>query len=405
MRTRSTFSINFWINTSRSTNGQAKLYARITINSKRTNLSLKYTIPAEDWDSKTSSLKPRSPNAKEVNDYLSEVHSDLYQCYRDLRSENKTVTSEMVKLRYFGEDGPHKTLEDLFEYHNENEEHKISPSTLSHYRTTQKYLRSYVKKSYKRNEYLVEQVDHKFLVGFETFLKGIYPKDRHVQINNNGAMKHLQRLRKMIYMALSHEWIEKNPFSNFKIKMKKNEREFLSEGELEKISLYKTKVIRLRIVRDLFLFSCYTGLAYCDLMGLKDKQIVIGIDKKPWIVTSRKKTNNGVRVPLLPKALAILEKYQGHPNVLEGRLLPQISNQKLNSYLKEIADACYIEKELTFHMARHTFATTVTLSNGVPIETVSKMLGHTKLATTQIYARVLDLKVANDMKILRDKLR
>lgn len=158
-------------------------------------------------------------------------------------------------------------------------------------------------------------------------------------------------------------------------------------------------------VRDLFIFSCYTGLAYADVMRLTPKNVTLGIDGDYWIFTNRKKTDESVRIPILPKAFAIIEKYKTHPIVVNsGLLLPHFSNQKLNSYLKEIADVCSIEKNLTFHLARHTFATTITLTNGVPIETVSKLLGHSSIKTTQIYAKVVERKVSEDMSILKSKL-
>ena len=209
-------------------------------------------------------------------------------------------------------------------------------------------------------------------------------------------MKHIQRLKKMVGVALDNEWIDKNPFQRFKVRMDKYDRGYLSQQELKRIVGFYTEIERLAIVKDLFLFSCYTGIAYCDLVELKEENVIMGIDGKYWISTKRLKTKNSFRLPLLEPALQIIEKYKEHPRRVEGKLLPKLSNQRMNSYLKEIADGCKITKHLTFHMARHTFATTVMLSNGVPIETVSKVLGHTRLATTQIYARVLDKKISGD---------
>ena len=175
-------------------------------------------------------------------------------------------------------------------------------------------------------------------------------------------------------------------------------------GELRKIQDFQTKIERLRIVKDLFVFSCYTGIAYCDIMNLNEDNLVLGIDGKYWISTKRQKTKNSFKLPLMGPALSIVKRYHYHPKRRTNKLFPRISNQKLNSYLKEIADSCHINKHITFHMARHTFATTITLSNGVPIETVSKILGHSELATTQIYARVLDKKISEDMSGLESIL-
>jgi len=199
------------------------------------------------------------------------------------------------------------------------------------------------------------------------------------------------------------EWLEKDPFKNYKLRFVKNERDYLTERELDLLESTSFLPIGLKRVKDIFLFSCYTGLSYIDIKELNPDQILTGIDGNTWIHTKRAKTNELLRIPLLPKAKEILDKYENEIQ-LTGNPLPVYSNQKTNKILKEIAKACGIHKNITFHVARHTFATTVTLSNGVPIETVSKLLGHTKLTTTQIYARVLQKKVGEDMQNLMDIL-
>lgn len=403
MRTRSTFSISFWISTSRRKDDTAKIYARITIDSQRVNLSLKYTIPIDVWDSKASRVTGRSNEAQQINNYLKEVESELFQSYRELRSTAPHVTPQMVKSKYLGEDEGQMTLTALFEYHNNHSAHLLSKATISHYKTTQKYLLKYIKKQYKSNDYKLSLLNHTFIVGFETFLRKLHPAHYHGKLSNNGTMKHIQRLRKMTTMAVHNEWLEKNPFQKFRIRMERKEREYLTLEELQSIQGYCTPIERLRIVKDLFVFSCYTGIAYCDVMNLGEDNIVMGIDGKHWISTKRLKTKNTFKLPLIGPALSIIKRYHYHPKRKEGSLFPKISNQKLNSYLKEVADACEINKNLTFHMARHTFATTVTLSNGVPIETVSKILGHSHLSTTQIYARVLDKKISEDMGNLESR--
>lgn len=397
MRTRSTFSISFWISTARRVDGTAKIYARITVDSQRSNLSLKYTIPTEIWDRKGSRVLGHTKEAREINTYLMEVETELFQCYRELRSKSQYVTPQMVKAYYFGEDESNIKIKTLFEHHNIHCAHNLCKATLRHYRTTQNYLLKYINEQYKSDDYPISQLDHKFIVGFETFLRKLYPKYKHGKLSNNGAMKHIQRLRKMIRMAMDNEWIDRDPFLRFKVKMERKEKEFLTLQELQAIQDYFTGIERLRIVKDLFVFSCYTGISYCDLMELGEDNLILGIDGKHWISTKRLKTKNSFKLPLIGPALSIIKRYHYHPKKRPEKLFPSISNQKLNSYLKELADGCKIKKNITFHMARHTFATTITLSNGVPIETVSKILGHTKLTTTQIYARVLDRKISEDM--------
>jgi site-specific recombinase XerD len=203
---------------------------------------------------------------------------------------------------------------------------------------------------------------------------------------------------------LANGWLTKDPFANYKSKVKEVIREYLTEREIQDLMEKELVSDRLELVRDIFIFSCFTGLAYIDVKQLSKDNIVLGIDGDKWINKNRQKTDTSSRIPILPTAQFIIDKYANHPVcVNEDKLLPIFSNQKMNAYLKEIATVCGINKELTFHIARHTFATTVTLSNGVPIETVSKMLGHTNLKTTQHYAKILDKKISEDMKILKDK--
>jgi site-specific recombinase XerD len=201
-------------------------------------------------------------------------------------------------------------------------------------------------------------------------------------------------------------WLTKDPFANFKMTLREVERIALTETELQTLAVQQFPTDRLRVVRDIFLFSCYTGLAYADVKKLKRSEIIIGVDGEQWLVSRRQKTDISARIPLLPAALTIISKYKDHPQCQDkDQVLPILSNQKMNAYLKEIADACGIQKTLTYHIARHTFATTVTLTKGVPIETVSKMLGHRNLRTTQHYAKILDKKIGDDMKLIKGKFK
>jgi integrase len=208
----------------------------------------------------------------------------------------------------------------------------------------------------------------------------------------------------MINLGQRLGWITQNPFDSYKLSFRKVDRGFLTEKELQTIETKELGIERLQTVRDVFVFGCYTGLSYIDAINLRTDEINVGIDGQYWIFSKRQKTDTKLRIPLLPKALGIFEKYRKHPkSISRDKVFPLISNQKLNSYLKEIADLCGIKKNLTFHLARHTFATTVTLSNGVPIETVSQVLGHKSISTTQIYAKVLEKKISEDMGQLRKK--
>ena len=405
MRTRSTFSLLFWVNTSRLNNNQVPVYARVTVNGKRVNISLKRKVILSEWDSAKSKLKGSNQEAKLFNRFLEQVRSQIYLAYEQLLSENKLITAQAIKARYLGEDEQHRSLLELFEYHNTTMSKNLHKDTMRHYKTTQNYLKSFLSKKIKTDNIYLSNLDYSFIVDFEYYLKAHEPTDHQRKISNNTAMKHLQRLRKMVTMAYHLEWIDRDPFVRFKSSFEKREREFLSESELLKLENFHSPVNRLNIVKDLFVFSCYTGISYIDLNNLTRDNIVKGIDGNDWLITKRQKTKTNVKIPLLDKALELVFKYENHPRVVANNgILPRLSNQRINAYLKEIAGLCKIKKNLTFHIARHTFATTVTLSNGVPIETVSKLLGHTKIATTQIYARVIERKVSEDINALKIKM-
>ncbi|UMB60155.1 site-specific integrase [Lutibacter sp. A80] len=405
MKTQNTFSILFWINASRAKNNEADLFARITVNQKRVNISLKRKVSIESWDKSKSRLKGNGQEARALNNYIDQTQAAIFKAYQDLVSENKLITSQVIKARYLGIDQQHYSLQNIIDYHNTNFAHKLHKATLGLYKTTQGYLMEFVLKEYKTSDIYLRELNYSFLVKFDNFLRGYKLSRNKKRIGNNTIIKHMQRLRKMVTMAFHMEWIERDPFVKYKPSFIKKEREFLSKKELESIQDYSTDIERLNLVKDLFIFSSYTGIAYVDIMKLTKDNIVLGIDGGKWIITKRQKTNTPVKVPILDPVQSLINKYKNNERAaVNGTIFPSLSNQKLNSYLKEIADACKIKKNLTFHMARHTFATTVTLTNGVPIETVSKILGHTKIATTQIYARVIERKVSDDMKALKTLL-
>jgi len=405
MSPSSTFSILIWINSSRAKNNSAELYARITVNSKRANISLKKKIDINTWDKAKSRVKGNSQEARIINQYIEQTKSSIFQTYQELKSERKLITAQLIKARFLGTDNEKLTIQGVIKHHNEYLAHKLHKDTLRSYKTSQRYILEFIKSKYKTSDVYLENLNYQFIIGFENFLRNYVCKKSLRKIGNNTTIKHIKRLRKMINMAIALEWLNKDPFIKFKAKLEKREREFLTQIELEFIEDYESKISRLDLVKDLFLFSCYTGIAYVDIMELTNKNILKGIDGNLWIETTRVKTKTTVRLPLLEVPETILSKYKTDIRAIAiDKLFPKISNQKLNSYLKEIADLCGITKNLTFHMARHTFATTVTLTNGVPIESVSKMLGHTKLTTTQIYAKVVESKVSDDMNHLRSIL-
>ncbi|WP_350290912.1 site-specific integrase [uncultured Croceitalea sp.] len=404
MRTDSTLGVIFFTRKKRSNPEKLDIYVRITVNKERAEFSIKRDIAVCNWDIFRCRAKETNENMILFNSYLDDVYAEVLNAHKQLHSERKLITAKGIKLRYFGEDEERMGLMEAVAYHNKNINNELKPGTLKNYFSTEKYLKEFLQEKLKTNDIYLIQLNYKFIVNFENYIRTYKPKTTRKICTNNGVMKHMERLRKIINLSLRMEWLEKDPFRNYKLRFIKNERDYLTERELQLLEDISFMTRGLETVKDVFLFSCYTGLSYIDIKELKPDQVLIGIDGHQWIYTKRAKTNETVKIPLLPKAKEILDKYKEEMQ-LTGELLPVLSNQKTNKNLKEIAKACDIHKNITFHVARHTFATTVTLSNGVPIETVSKLLGHTKLSTTQIYARVVQKKVGEDMQELMKKLK
>lgn len=405
MRATKTFSVLFWADLKNAVNDQALIYARITINGKRTNISLKRKVPISLWDAKKKQAKGHTIQAKQVNNCLEQARAKLYQHYQELEYKGELVTAKLIKAKFLGEDKKSKTLLELIDYHSKKIEGTLASGSIRNFGVSVGYLKRFLEREMKTDNINLKQLNYKFISDFENFLHHYWPKGHPKAIGHNTVMKHIQRLRKIITLGYHIEWLDRDPFVRWKPTFERKQREFLSENELSNLESYRFPLERLDRVRDLFVFSCYTGICYADLIKLTQDNIHLGIDGGKWIMTTRQKTKTSVKVPLLDKAQELIDKYTNHPiTQVTATLLPVITNEKLNLYLKEVADACGIRKNLTFHMSRHTFATTITLSNGVPIETVSKLLGHTKLATTQIYARVIERKVSEDMNVLSKKL-
>lgn len=405
MKTSQSFRVYFTIKSDKAKDGRAPLYAAVTVNKEKAFIALKQQISLSIWDFGKGAAKGTRDESRTVNAYLDEVRLSLGNCYKELLLKGKLLTTKTIKDLFLGETDETYTLNRMMAYHNETSGKSLNPATMKHYLVTQRYLSSYVATNYRADDLLLKDLNHGFIQGFDAFLRTHRPKDHHKPLNDNGIKVHLKRLKKMVHLAQDMQWIDRDPFATFRIRMKKIARDYLTEAELRAIENKSFDLERLSLIKDLFIFSCYTGLSYGDLMSLKPTQVVTAVDGDLWIRTAREKTLEPVNLPLLPKAVDLINKYKTNERSLyNGTVFPLLSNQKVNSYLKEIANFCSIHKNLTFHMARHTFATTVTLSNGVPIETVSKMLGHTKVATTQIYARVVERKLKDDMHALRQKL-
>lgn len=348
-----TLGIHFVLRTNKINNGLAPIYARITVNSKRCELSVKRSILTNAWNVGKGMAKPISPENKQLNSDLEQIRKMMVEAYQDLVISKQVVTPEAIKNKFYGIDVSDMTLVKLIDYHNANNRETLRWGTLKNYFTTQKYITKFLKEKLKTSDIYLHSLNYKFLVDFEYYLRTYVPVDHQSPMGNNTVMKHIERLRKMVKMAIRYEWLEKDPFVAFKQKFHRVERGYLTEEELKTIEERYFSISRLQYVKDLFIFSSYTGLAYIDVMKLTPDDIQLGIDKQIWIFTRREKTDNPVRIPLLPTAIEIVNKYKDNIKAIaNNKIFPPITNQRPNIYLKEISDLCEIKKNLTFHLAR-----------------------------------------------------
>ena len=398
---QNTFTILFYIRRAQmNKQGECAVMCRLTIRGERENFSTRVYTSPEIWDSKSGRIMGRSSKIMEQNKVLNDLQVTLSRHYYDIEQRNGYVTAEMVKNAYMGVTAKAESLIPIYKEFLEETKSLVgiqkSQKTYDKYDRCFRRVVEFMKSKYKISDIPLRDLKPMFLVDFEVFLatkKNCAP---------NTIYKFLQLLRMPIIKAQKMGIIFKDPYDGYKMKKEQVDRGYLKEDDVLAIASKEITIKRLDVVRDLFIFACYTGLAYSVLAALKPENIQKMFDGKMWIVTHRQKTKTNVNVPLLGPAQRILDKYAG--TLPEGQVLPVISNQKCNSYLKEIADICEIEQKLTFHLARHTFATTMTLGKGVPIESVSKMLGHTNIATTQIYARITNDKISKDMDTLANNL-
>ncbi len=396
-------SILFYIKRAKVNNlGVCPIYTRVTVNAKRFEFSTNKYINPDKWSSEGNKVKGTTEEARTINNHLDYLKNQVLGAEKKLFKKDISLNSENLKNELFGLSETKRMLVPIFQDHNNKIKELIgkeyAPGTLERYTTSLKHTIEFMQWKYNVSDLDITKIDHAFITDYEFWLRSVR------NCANNTAVKYIKNFNKIIKICLANDWLDKNPFANYKSKVKEVERVYLTEAEIQSIIEKDFKTERLSLVRDIFLFSCFTGLAYIDVKNLTKSHISFGIDGEKWIFTHRQKTESASKIPILPVTQMIIDKYENHPQCInEDKLLPILSNQKMNAYLKEIAGVCEIEKELTFHIARHTFATTVTLTNGVPIESVSKMLGHKNLRTTQHYAKVLDRKVSEDMSLLKNK--
>ncbi|MDR2497407.1 MAG: site-specific integrase [Tannerellaceae bacterium] len=394
---RNSFSVFFFIKkTKLLSNGEAPIRLRIKVNGIAVESQIKRSVPPNQWDQATESSKGRDRKASELNEYIRMLKLKALTIHRDLEMSGKFFTARLIMNTLYGAEDSKRTLLSVFRKHNDDCRKLIGIDyvkiTITRFDNCCKYLGVLIQQKFGKEDINLNEIDSEFVRDFEMFLK----VERGCQ--QNTVIRYMKCFKKIINLAIANEWMNHNPFAGIKFQAKEVIKEVLTKEEIERIMVKQFDMPHLEYVRDVFIFCVFSGLAYIDVNNLRAEHITKDNNGDIWIRKAREKTDNMCNIPLLKIPQAILEKYKDHPiRQKTGALLPVTSNQKMNSYLKEIATRCDIKKNLTTHTARHTAASVVFLANGVSMENVAKMLGHSDIRMTQHYAKVMDSSIKRDM--------
>lgn len=389
--------------TKQNKHGLCPVEIRLTYQKQRRQLASGHFLSTVDWKKLQEGTRTRSAAIQQVKEFMETFRAKLHRLTTTLELENRMDLETLIDLYVGKQTAASVSLLQLFQQHREELEKRLaidrSRATLNKYRYTEDKVRSFLSFHSQKKDIAISKLEPSFIQLFYDYLL------LECKIHHNTIAKYCKNLKRILNYGKEKGLLKDNPFDMFRIGYKDISRAYLTASELAVLERKLLPVPRLQVVKDLFLFQCYTGLSFVDLSRLQKEHLVEGIDHKEWLVIYRQKTNGKSVIPLLGPALAIIKRYVGSPSVKEGRLLPDISNQKLNAYLKEIGELCGLQKTLTSHMGRRTFATTVALSNGVSLESIAKVLGHASTKMTSLYAVVTDLKLSEEMAALQAKLQ
>ena len=395
---RSSFAILFFIRDSRvRKDGTTSIEVVLTVNGERCAFSTGKKVKSCNWDKNKQQVKGKDEEAQSLNNYLKAIKAKLYQKEAELLERGFIITADLLRDAYFDkvESIKERSLFEVFEEHNQEQEkligNGVSKATYWVSVYTIRLLREFVQQKYKREDLYLRELNLNFIQSFHSFLR----IDKGMA--QNSSTKHLKLLKKIINLSVANSYMAFNPFSTYKVEREPVEIDFLDEEELRKIINFDTPLPRLERAKDMFLFGCFTGLSYIDLKTLTPEHFEKDSAGRIWIKKRRVKTGVLSRIPLLPIAKLILDKYKGGE-----KLLPIQDPADINKYLKDIAILCGINKRICFHTSRHTFASTVTLANNISLEVVSKMLGHTNTRMTAHYAKLIDKCIGEQMDKLMD---
>ncbi len=406
MRSKTNFRVSFFLKkTKLLKNGEASVAMRITVDGQRIENNIRKSILPSLWDQSKERVKGTSASAVDLNRFIEKARIRIHQIVTELQQEGAEINPLIVQQRFYGVGQVRKqerTILQVIQEHNDEAKKLIGKDfveiTWRRYETMKRYLGELIKQKYGVDDLPLSDFTGEVIRAYEVYLKT--EKD----LCQNTLVRYMKALKKIANRCLANDWIHKDPFAGIKFREDPTDPEFLTLEEVDRIYNCNPGSKRLDVIRDMFLMSAFTGLAFTDVSQLTEDHIVIDNDGNKWIRKPRQKTKQMSNIPLLDIPLAIIEKYQGDKKAArKGVLLPIPSNQVMNRYLKEIATICKINKHLTMHTARHTYAT-ICLSQGVSLKNVSKMLGHASVKMTERYARVLDSSILRDMNAIRDTL-
>ena len=406
MRSKTNFRVSFFLKKAKLLkNGEASVAMRITVDGQRVENNIRKSILPSLWDQSKERAKGTSTSAIDLNRFIEDARVRIHQIVTELQQSGAEINPLIVQQRFYGVGQVRKqerTILQVIQEHNDEAKKLIGKDfveiTWRRYETMKRYLGELIKQKYGVDDLPLSDFTGEVIRAYEVYLKT--EKD----LCQNTLIRYMKALKKITNRCLANDWIQKNPFVGIKFREDPTDPEFLTLEEVDRIYNCNPGSKRLEVIRDMFLMSAFTGLAFTDVSQLTEEHIVIDNDGNKWIRKPRQKTKQMSNIPLLDIPLAIIEKYQGDKKAAKkGVLLPIPCNQVMNRYLKEIATICKINKHLTMHTARHTYAT-LCLSQGVSLKNVSSMLGHASVKMTERYARVLDSSILRDMNAIRDTL-